>query len=101
MAGVCPDPPFIEIDDLIEARFGSPDQDPPNTSEAFGEPIAIHGDWMVVGARRDDGDQGTNHDSGAAYVYERDNGVWMFRQKLVSDDIMGGDEFGTDVDIFE
>ena len=101
LAAICTDPPLLQIDDLVESRYGSPDPTPPNTSEAFGGPIAIHGDWMVVGARRDDQDQSNNYDSGAAYVYERENGVWEFRQKLLSDDIEGGDEFGAAVDIFE
>jgi uncharacterized repeat protein (TIGR01451 family) len=56
--------------------------------------VSILGDTLVVGAGQDD-NTGTN--SGSAYVYARENGVWIERQKLLASDASGGDEFGESV----
>jgi hypothetical protein len=69
-------------------------------SDAFGRDVDIHGDWIVVGAYRDD-DNGT--DSGSAYVFKRNGGTWTECPKLLPDSIDGGadstDWFGFSVGI--
>ena len=46
----------------------------------------VEGDVVVVGAY---GSNSPANDSGAAYVFERSNGVWSEQQKLVALDIDG------------
>ena len=87
--------PILNIDDLVESKLISPD---PDSQDAFGSPVAIDGDWMVLGATGDD-EQAVG--AGAAYVFKRENGVWSFQQKLMAKDGEQGDAFGSDVDIFE
>lgn len=62
-------------------------------ADVFGDRIAVSGDTMVIGARRDD-DNGTN--SGAVYVYRLDHatGDWLESQKLVAADGQPFDLFG-------
>lgn len=45
---------------------------------SFGKGLAVHGDTLVVGAWKDS-------DTGAAYIYERVDGTWTERVKLVPD----------------
>lgn len=59
--------------------------------DQFGTSVAIHGDTIAVGARFRD-DNGTN--SGAAYVFERQAGVWTEQQKLLAFDGAPFDGFG-------
>lgn len=94
-------PPTLDLGEFSQTRFGTPDALPPNNHEQFGSPVAIWGDWMVVGAVGDDQEETPLHDSGAAYVYRRDGASWSFHQKLVPADSAQGDRFGRDVDIFE
>lgn len=94
-------PSTLDLNDFEQTRFGSPDALPPNANEQFGSPVAIWGDWMVVGAVGDDQAESALHDSGAAYVYRREGGSWLFHQKLLPADSAQGDRFGRDVDIFE
>lgn len=54
-------------------------------SDEFGTAIAISGDTVLIGARRDD-DQGDN--SGSAYVFEHDGVKWVQVQKLLASDGM-------------
>ncbi|MDB4453090.1 hypothetical protein N9145_02795 [bacterium] len=65
-----------------------------NTS--FGYSVSISGDTAVVGAYRDY-DNGLN--SGSAYVYVRNNGVWSEQQKLTASDGTERDYFGYSVSI--
>ena len=60
----------------------------------FGYSVAVEGDTAVVGAYRDD-DQGS--DSGSAYVFTRESGVWSKTNKLTYDDGEAGDWFGYSV----
>lgn len=62
----------------------------------FGNSVAIEGDTMVVGAAFANG--GTNG-QGAAYVFERSNGAWVQRSKLIASDGATDDEFGSSVSI--
>lgn len=65
--------------------------------DQFGEGVAISGDVIVVGARRN-----ATQSVGAAYVFERDlNGLgqWGERTKINADDAEIRDEFGSAVAI--
>jgi len=71
-------------------RLGPSD---PGGADFFGSNVAIEGDLAVIGAANaDDG-------VGAAYVFERKNGVWVERTKLVPTDSPGTSEFGENVRI--
>jgi hypothetical protein len=65
-------------------------------TDRFGESVALSGHTIVVGAPQDD-DLGTN--SGAAYVYVENAGVWTLEAKLLAPDGLAGDEFGFSVDV--
>jgi hypothetical protein len=63
--------------------------------DRFGIAVALSGDTIVVGARRDDNANGEN--AGAAYVFERDQGganAWGEVAKLTAGDGAAGDLFG-------
>ncbi len=100
VASTCPEP-IVDLNDYVETRYGSPDPTLPPPGEGFGNAVAIHGAWMVVGAPLDDGELNNLMDSGAAYVYERIQGAWVFRQRLEASDGATSDSFGFAVDIFE
>ncbi|CAN0417062.1 unnamed protein product, partial [Ectocarpus fasciculatus] len=60
----------------------------------FGVSVAVHNCTIVVGARKDDNEKGTN--AGSVYVFcTHDNGVtWSQKQKLLVSDGAAGDGFG-------
>ena len=60
----------------------------------FGNPVAVDGDTAVIGVSADDDNGG---DSGSAYVFTRDAGVWTEQQKLAASDGAAGDLFGVSV----
>ncbi len=64
--------------------------------DEFGLSVAIDGDTIVVGARKDDENA---IDAGAAYIYERQGIVWVQIKKLLASDGSFNDRFGRDVDI--
>ena len=69
------------------------------SGDGFGESLAIDGNYVVVGAPRDN-DNGWR--SGSAYVFECDpNGVWAQADKLLADDGESYNKFGTAVAIYE
>ena len=80
-----------------------------NTDEGdeFGVSVAISGETIVVGAPGEDssatgvdGDQSNNlTNSGAAYVFRRENGEWSQEAYLKASNTGGGDRFGAIVDI--
>jgi len=59
--------------------------------DAFGTTLSISGDTAIVGSPDDD-DNGI--DSGSAYVYVRNAGVWSQQQKLTAPDGAASDFFG-------
>ena len=72
-------------------------------SDNFGNVVAIDGDRLVVGARHEDGcgtgvNPASNPDgcdsSGAAYIFERTNGVWAQTAMLKASNPGAGDQFG-------
>lgn len=77
--------------------------DHPDNGDQFGCWIDMSGDTLVVTACREDsaskgtgGDETSNGatDSGAAYVYVRDGGVWKRQAFLKASDTSTGDYFG-------
>ena len=62
----------------------------------FGVSVAIDGDTIVVGAV---GDSNAGFASGAAYVFERSNNVWVMKQKLTGSENSAFDSFGLSVAI--
>ncbi|RYD91317.1 MAG: hypothetical protein EOP50_14510, partial [Sphingobacteriales bacterium] len=77
---------------------------PRTASSTFGRSVAMSGNWAVVGASSDNTDaSGANFlsGSGAAFVYEKVSGAWVFRQKLVAPVRGSSDAFGWSVSISE
>jgi hypothetical protein len=71
-------------------------------NDHFGVAVAVDGDTAVVGALFDDDNDG--HNSGAAYVFERDQGgadQWGEVAKLVPSDGAADDHFGITVAVDE
>ena len=68
--------------------------------DSFGLGVAIDGDSLVVGARYEDGaDDNTQNNSGAAYVFIKNNGIWEEQAILKEPSPTNGDQFGMAVDI--
>ncbi|HSQ75092.1 MAG TPA: choice-of-anchor D domain-containing protein, partial [Bacteroidota bacterium] len=65
-------------------------------NDFFGCSVAIDSQYAIVGASRDD-DQGAY--SGSAYVYERVGETWTFRAKLVGENGIAYQHFGTSVSL--
>ncbi|MCH2161081.1 MAG: hypothetical protein MK085_04325 [Phycisphaerales bacterium] len=66
-------------------------------ADYFGISVAISGNYIVVGASMDDGDE---IDSGSAYVFERDaDDKWLEAQKLTASDDQGDAWFAERVSI--
>ena len=64
------------------------------SGDRFGAALAMSGDYAIVGAPKQDA-VGTN--SGAAYIYERQDTEWVEQAKLVASDGTHGDYFGISV----
>lgn len=78
----------------------------PDELDFFGEAVAISGDTIVVGAPWEDSsktgvtglpDNNTAMNSGAAYIFVRNQGVWSQDAYLKSTGTDAGDNFGTAV----
>ena len=65
----------------------------------FGTSVDMDGNLMVVGAPLEDRADGMGANSGAVYVFERTASGWVQRQRIVSDDSVLNDQFGTSVAI--
>jgi len=62
----------------------------------FGLRVAVSGDYAIAGANYDD-DKGTN--SGEAFIFKKDKGLWTQQAKLLSADGGSQDFFGGSVAI--
>ena len=62
--------------------------------DRFGASVAVDGDTAVAGAF---GDADNGSDSGAAYVFTRESGVWSQSAKLTASNGARGDRFGWSV----
>jgi hypothetical protein len=73
------------------------------TSDHFSKSISISNNYAVIGAHRTQTDENGNNPvlkAGGVYVFKKDNtGQWNFVQKLVANDRMAEDNFGTSVSI--
>lgn len=67
-----------------------------NASSAFGQHVAISGDYVIVGAA---GDNTRGPESGAAYIYQRRGTRWLLSVKLTPKDGEAYDNFGQGVAI--
>jgi hypothetical protein len=64
--------------------------------DIFGESVAIHGDYIIVGA------SGYNENgTGAAYIFKRDGNIWNQQAKLLSQDNYAGNVLGYNVSIYQ
>jgi hypothetical protein len=71
-------------------------------NDFFGHSVAIHGNYIVVGAYLSDKDAAGNSvsNAGCFYVFELDNANgWSFKQKVTAADRNTGDAFGWSVAI--
>ena len=59
----------------------------------FGTPVAVSGDWVVVG------DVSQNSSAGAVYAYEYNGSSWIEAQKIEPSDLSAADVFGRGLDI--
>lgn len=73
---------------VLEASLTA--SDPVNLGK-FGRAVAVEGDVMMVGA------PGVGGRRGACYVFERTNGVWKQKQKVLEPSGDSGDGFGSTV----
>jgi len=62
--------------------------------DAFGYSVAIDGNTMVVGARLEDGIDNLTTNSGAAYVFVKNNGIWTEQAYLKAPSPSSTDFFG-------
>ena len=63
----------------------------------FGTAVSLLGDQALIGADHDDNTNGK--DTGAAYVFKFENGVWGHVEKLLASDSSPGDRFGYSVSL--
>ena len=73
--------------------FTAPDAKP---GDAFGQSIALTKNHLIIGAPRNDA---LGNDSGAAYIYKRENDTWRYQTKITASDGVAGDLFGISVAI--
>lgn len=69
-------------------------------SDLFGCSVAIHNDFIVVGARYEDNVTGQGDNSGAAYVFQRNGNKWEQVKKLIASSRQQNAYFGYDVSIY-
>jgi hypothetical protein len=68
----------------------------PAYGDGFGASVAISDDSVVISAP---GDDANGKDSGAAYIFKRNGGIWIEQLKLVASNAMEGDALGNSVGI--
>lgn len=82
----------------VEAQIlTAPDGQTGQYGDWFAGPIALSSDILVIGAELDD-EAGLA--AGAAYVYRKVNGQWIFQQKLIGSSVVAWDNCATEVAIF-
>ena len=63
-------------------------------SDNFGNCVALSGDFLIVGANLGDGKVAN---TGAAYIFQFEDGSWQQKQKLAPNDLKAADQFGYSV----
>ena len=76
---------WVQKDKLLASDGG--------TFFAFGSSVSIDGDYAIVGA------PGANLESGAAYIFRREDTDWVEEAKLLASDVSADDGFGYSVAI--
>jgi hypothetical protein len=97
IGGVWSQQAYLKASNAGDSDLGAGDE--------FGYSVALDGDTLVVGARRENGDTNStaatpNDNSthaGAAYVFTRSEGVWDQQAYLKASNARAGDEFGGSV----
>jgi hypothetical protein len=84
---------FDGTDWIEEAKLTASDASP---SHAFGGPVEIHDDVLVVG---DPGHDGAGPGAGAAYVFRFDGNNWNQEAMLTASDAHSGDVFGCSLSV--
>ncbi|KAA3605084.1 MAG: hypothetical protein DWQ01_21045 [Planctomycetota bacterium] len=81
---------------VFEQELGASDM---AGGDLFGSGVALNGDTLMVGAREEGDESGTNpiYGMGAVYVFERVGGTWVEQQKLRASDFSDFAWFGFDV----
>jgi len=88
---------------LVVQEINSP---APDAADAFGQSVSLSGDLLAVGVPGEDssatlvnGDATNNDslDSGAVYLFTRDEGEWPVAAYLKAEVVDGGDRFGSSV----
>ena len=74
----------------LQARLAAIDGAP---FDLFGDALALHGDWLAVGARAVDGPN-SECNVGAVYIYRRSGQTWKLRARLAPGDAVAEDHFG-------
>ena len=77
----------------LEAKIASPT---PENEDNFGRAVAIHGDLLVVTARKENLNAS---DVGAAYVFRHRGNSWVYEAKLAASDPTADAYFGQSVDV--
>jgi len=67
--------------------------------DLFGGTVSLSGDIALIGVRGDDDPIAGTNNSGSAYVFVRDDGMWTQEAKLTASDAASGDAFGRGVSI--
>jgi len=69
-------------------------------SDAFGKPVAISGNYVIIGASNEDGSStDVSFNSGAAYIFELSGGIWSEKTILRASNLGTVDNFGQSVAI--
>lgn len=76
--------------------------EPRNMGQNFGHYTSISGSYAIVGAYNEELDKNEENPlqkAGAAYIFEKENDIWVFKQKLVQEHRWLSDRFGQAVSI--
>ena len=79
---------WAETQKLTAGNAGSGDE--------FGVWVDVDGDWLAVGARREDSG---SSDTGSVYMFERQGGSFVQTQQLQASNRGNGDQFGISLDL--
>ena len=78
---------------LVQAKLVPTDGE---EEDLFGWSVSISGDYAIIGAQREDT---KGESSGSAYIFARENGIWIEKAKITARDGDENDRFGFSVSI--